>query len=141
MKKIKIVKFANGKLSECFDAVAEECAVNLFVNGTHTLQISASCSHYKQLIYGYLFTEGLINNVYDVQSLRFEERNGSLCAFAELKENSTPLQIKNTEIVLSKEKLFVLSNELSEESTVFKQTGGAHIAALSDGNAISGKGG
>ncbi len=144
MKRVKIVKFADGKFSECFDRVAEECAINLFVNGTLTSRISASCNHYEQLIYGYLFTEEIINSASDVQDLHseyFEEESGVLNFFARVKlGNSAPsLSEKipeDREISVTAEKLFELSNNLSEKSTIFKQTGGTHIAVLSNGSKI-----
>ena len=144
MKKVKIVKFANGKLSECFDAVAEECAINLFVNGALTSRISASCSHYEQLIYGYLFTEKIISKVSDVQDLHpeySEEESGVLNFFARISpdKGTSPRGKKipeNREISVTAEKLLELSSNLSEKSATFKQTGGTHIAALSDGSKI-----
>ncbi len=144
MKRVKIVKFADGKFSECFDRVAEECAINLFVNGTLTSRISASCNHYEQLIYGYLFTEEIINSASDVQDLHSEyseEESGVLNFFARVKlGNSAPSLSgkipEDREILVTTEKLLELSNNLSEKSTIFKQTGGTHIAALSDGSKI-----
>ena len=147
MKKIKIVKFANGKLSECFDTVAEECAINLFVNGALTSRISASCSHYEQLIYGYLFTEKIISKVSDVQSLHSEyseEESGVLNFFARVKLSKSTSSLsfqsekipEGNEISVTAEKLLELSSNLSEKSAIFRQTGGTHIAALFDGSKI-----
>ncbi len=144
MKKVKIVRFADGKFSECFDRVAEECAINLFVNDTLTSKVSVSCNHYEQLIYGYLFTEEIINSASDVQDLHSEyseEESGVLNFFARVKlGNSAPSLsgkiLEDREILVTTEKLFELSNNLSEKSTIFKQTGGTHIAALSDGSKI-----
>ena len=141
MKKVKIVKFASGKLSECFDVVAEECAINLFVNGALTSRISASCSHYEQLIYGYLFTEKVINSASDVQDLHpeySEEESGVLNFFARVKlsksASSSSEKIPGSrKISVTAKKLFELSIKLSEKSAIFRQTGGTHIAALSDG--------
>jgi len=147
MKKVKIVRFADGKFSECFDRVAEECAINLFVNGTLTSRISASCNHYEQLIYGYLFTEEIINSASDVQDLHSEyseEESGVLNFFARVKLSksvSSPSSLsekipEGNEISVTAEKLFELSSKLSEKSAIFKQTGGTHIAVLSNGSKI-----
>ncbi len=147
MKKVKIVKFANGKLSECFDAVAEECVINLFVNGALTSRISASCSHYEQLIYGYLFAEKIISKASDVQDLHSkysEEESGMLNFFTRVKlskNTSSPSSRgekipEGDETSVTAEKLFELSSNLSEKSTIFKQTGGTHIAALSNGSKV-----
>ncbi len=144
MKKVKIVKFAEGKFSECFDRVAEECAINLFVNGALTSKISASCSSYEQLVYGYLFTEEIINSASDVQDLHSEyaeEKSDVLNFFARVKLSKSISSLnekipEDREISITTEKLLELSSNLSEESTIFKQTGGTHIAALSDGRKI-----
>jgi len=139
MKKIKVVKLQNGKISECFDTVAEECAINLFVNGAFVSSISASCNHYKELIYGYLFTERMISCTRDVRDFHLKEENGVLNFFAKVKPNEETFQteksgdIQSGEILITDKELFALLKELSKKSIIFENTGGTHIAALSDG--------
>lgn len=146
------------------DVIVEEKALTLYVNEEEIATVVCSPWDLKYISYGFLFSEGILKNIEDVEDFDLDEKKGQ--AFMEIRgfeENpSGKLFLKRyvnaccgrsrasfyysndallaktvvSDVSIEDDQVFRLMEELEEQAVLFKETGGVHSAALTDGHEI-----
>lgn len=70
---------ANGDMQKLDLEIPVEHVVNVFVNGQRAMVLTCTGSHVEELVLGRLFTEGLIENANDVESISFAQDASDAC--------------------------------------------------------------
>ncbi|MDD4127809.1 MAG: formate dehydrogenase accessory sulfurtransferase FdhD, partial [Methanomicrobium sp.] len=73
-KNYQCTKVNEGKRSQCEEDIAEESAVSVYVNGRQAATAVVSPNMLSEYAAGYLFTEGIITDAGEIESV-FEEGN------------------------------------------------------------------
>ncbi|MGB9694457.1 MAG: formate dehydrogenase accessory sulfurtransferase FdhD [Caldisericaceae bacterium] len=136
MKEIEIIRFENGIFQKRKDSVVRERILNIFVGGEFLNSIIYSSGFSKELLFGYLYLEGLINSVHDVTEYRETESEYSVNYFVEVRKSEIA-SISKERITVNRNTLFSLMEELLSKGEIFSKTGGTHIAGLAEDNKLS----
>lgn len=164
IKRISIQKYKQGEKHEVEDDVIVEHHLKIYLNNQYFVTLLCTPSHLRELVYGYLRSEGIISTAEDVEACRIKS-NGEK-AFVELRNKDIfkfvgdhvvsekkltsacgkarsvvfPIVENNPPIKpveeLDYEKIIELFRTFNRDSVLFSQTGGVHSCALSDGNKI-----
>lgn len=155
-----IIRYENGQLFETEDFYVTEFPLTIMVNGEEFATIICSPTNMEELVLGFLASEGAILKRDELKSIQIDDSKGF--AHVELTkslgdrfEYSTKRMIasccgKNREfyfhndaaiaktsmskIELHPQQILRMMTQLQSASVIFKQTGGLHNAAISDGN-------
>ncbi len=114
----------------------EEHIINIFVNSKFTDRVRCSPFSEEKLVYGYLFTERVINSIDEVKRIYFETQKGEKNFYAEVKKGVLETLPPSKEIGMPISNLFRLMHALFERSTIFRQTGGTHVSGTSNGEQL-----
>lgn len=131
----------------------EEAPLALFVNGRHAMTAMMSPANLEDFVTGYLFTEQIIKNTGEIESIRIEKNRISVITknlFKVLGPKKTILSgCGGTSSFIDAEKLpkitsdFVISLEKIQEriktvldSDLHRTTGGIHVVALLDKESV-----
>ena len=141
--------------------VTEEVPLTLHLNGKELLTLLCSPNNLKQLCLGFLYSSGLIKSMDDVENIIIDTENyssdiklkdkqldpqllfkrlytsgcGRGTVFYNLSDLVQKTKIKSR-IKFSANKIITLMGTFQKHSLAFKETGGVHSAALSDGKDI-----
>lgn len=158
-KKMKIVTYAAGKWEEKQLNVINEQSVTLTVNNAPWISFMCTPVDLEALALGFLFNEEIIQTLDDVASLRVCPGKDNIDVWLNRSINRPDKWIKTsgcsggtTSIVgnakllnysiskngiyLQPEKIGALISRLLEAQELYKQSGGVHTSALSDGEKI-----
>lgn len=147
----KIVKFNKNEVLIVDDPVAIEKKIKIYVNNEELITLAASPIQTKELVVGFLMTEGILKGDWCYRKINIKENEReidvrvSLDGHISLKDKTitsgcfTGLsflsdiksQIKN-DIKIEPESLFKLFNQFQQNSTLYKTTGCIHAAAIAD---------
>jgi FdhD protein len=128
------------KAKQAKDLVAQEYHLDLFINShqnqhkQQVFQFICSPAQLKELVVGFLLSEGFIRNKQEILELRFKEEQ---CFVELVSKKKYPLSnrfIPRLKLHLSF--LWFLMNELEKRSVFFQETGCFHAAALAKGQEI-----
>lgn len=161
--KIEIKRFTAGKLEEIGDIIAVEVPLTIFVNDEQLLTLLCSPDKMEYLAIGFLLSEGFIGAKEDIGSIMLDKKTttiririkdvnkieketifgsrvitsgcGKGMTFFDYKDFSQCRKIES-KMIVAPEKILSLIVEFQKKSSVFKETGGVHSAALSDGREI-----
>ena len=157
---IKVKRISNELCEYLDDNVVREFPLTLFVNTEETDTLLCSPEDMEMLILGHLRSEGLIKDISDVKSLIIDSEKGladvetvhsidrtfkrryitSGCASSAMfydVMDAVTLRHKKTKAVKVDGAVIPMNMmTLYEKSTVFKQTGGVHMAALFSGSKL-----
>lgn len=157
-KKYKIVKYSNGVSKEIDDDVVTEYSLHVVLNGKPFVTLLCTPHSLKELVIGFLFSEGIIGSYDDIKSVDLDEIKGKV--YIEVSNEdvfsyageyllahktittgcgknrtiafnvmSLANKIENG-IALDPDKILKLINEFSKSSELFISTGGVHSCAL-----------
>ncbi|MEM3593935.1 MAG: formate dehydrogenase accessory sulfurtransferase FdhD [Candidatus Jordarchaeaceae archaeon] len=155
---IKITRLKDGQVSEVEDKVVKENILIIRVNGRQIVSLIYLPGEERELVYGHLFTTGILQNVEEVKdysysnytaSLRFregidiEERiatcitGGKLVTtacgspeyFIQLKQGVGIPKVTSG-LKIKSETIFSAAKTIGESAVIFRETGGTHAAAL-----------
>ncbi len=131
MKKVKIIDINYKEINEAIDSIAEESTVNIFANKKLAGRIQCSPRNEEKLVYGYLFTERIINSINDVKRIYFETQRSEKNFYADIEKQVMEVLSLSREIKIPVNNLFGLIHMLFERGTIFRQTGDTYISGLS----------
>ena len=96
------------------------------------------CSPFEEekLVFGYLFTERVINSIDEVKRTYSETQRSEKNFYTDVEKRVLETLPLSKEIRIPINNLFNLAHTLFERSTIFRQTGGTHISGLSDGEQL-----
>ena len=156
----KIVRYQSGKLYETKDSYATEFPLTIMVNNEEFATVICSPNHLKELTIGFLASEGAIYKLAEVDSVEHDDSKGfahvqlnkllsdrfqystkrmvaSCCGKSRefyFQNDAAVAKTSMSHIRLHPEQILTMMDNLQSASEVFKQTGGLHNAAISDGN-------
>lgn len=143
------------------DVVVRETAVTLYLNDTELVTLVCSPTNLRELCYGFLFAEGIITEPGDVAGFSISASDGLV--WVETREpapagvnflrrhvasccgrsrasfyfiNDADIEPVASNLRISPAAITALRGETERRAVLFAATGGAHGAALSDGNDI-----
>lgn len=155
-----IIRYENGQLFATEDFYVTEFPLTIMVNGEEFATIICSPTNMEELVLGFLASEGAILKRDELKSIQIDDSKG----FAHVKltkslgdrfEYSTKRMIASccgksrefyfhndaaiaktsmSKIELHPQQILRMMTQLQSASVIFKQTGGLHNAAISDGN-------
>lgn len=158
-----VVRRSAGAVKQQQDMVVRETPITVYVNGWETATLISSPDGIRELTVGFLFGEGILTQIDDLESLVIETETGSV--HVEIKGyslQSSPGFVKrytgscygrsltsfyylsdarlcreNTnEVQISSNTVFQLMDSLEARAHIFRRTGGVHCAALADENGL-----
>ena len=160
--KISVLRIDKGVKQNFKDSITSEIPLTVYLNEKELLTLSCSPDHLKELSVGFLYTSGIIKSIDEIKSVIIDRQNwisnitlknskqspdllfkrlytsgcgrGTIFYSALDKIHANPIR-KDRKI--SAEKILELMKSFQKMSTVFKETGGVHSAALSDGEVIT----
>ncbi|GAK00496.1 formate dehydrogenase accessory sulfurtransferase FdhD [Geomicrobium sp. JCM 19055] len=161
----KVVRYSECGVETVEDKIVVERPVTIKVNGEELLTIVCSPQYIEDMVIGYLVSEGIVNKVEDIDSLRSDENSGfvhvrlrqelhplsqqmqskryltSCCGMSRqalifASDAKTTKVMTSRNVTLNQFQCFELMNELQEHSSVFRETGGVHNAALATKHGI-----
>ncbi len=150
-KLIPCRKLSGGRFSPAEAGVIIEKELPVYVNGRHLFTASIAPAMKKEFVAGYLFGQGFINNVSDIEAISMENdgakvilKNGKKASPGTMKASyrivsgggkmayfdaSTFPQI-NAEIRFNKKDIFKAMNTLFNKAALYRETEGVHAAGL-----------
>jgi FdhD protein len=156
-RKFKQVEFSQGTLGEEQGSVIVESRVSITVNGEQWISLLCTPIHLEALAIGFLYNEGIINDTSAVVSLRVCPQgdnvdvwlthsvekpqlwtrtsgcSGGVTGVTPAKHES--LSFTNGGMLTPGQINYVLA-QFYQVQTLYRQTGGVHTSALSDGHKI-----
>ncbi|MBB5326145.1 FdhD protein [Anoxybacillus tepidamans] len=159
-----VIRYSNGKLQQIDDLIVTEYPVTIKVNNEELATMVCTPEHIRDMVIGFLASEGIIRSVSDIRDLWIDENEGfahiTLPSFNDLYQKfrskryitsccgmsrqgfyffndvKTVKNMSDATLELSLDDCFRLMKEMQESATTFKDTGGVHNAALCDKNGI-----
>ena len=156
----KIIQDRNGMVEEIEDAVVQEIPLTVYLNHVELATLVCSPGAYEELAAGFLLSEGLLHDPKEIVELAYRDDQGILWIETSAAKDTTGTYLsrhsagyygQNTggshAITAARQLtpladatrfpgtyLLNLINDLEEQATTFKRTGGVHNAALADHN-------
>lgn len=161
-KEIILTSYRNGIPEEKKDIVAEEAPYTLFLNDKEFVTLVCSPTHLRELAAGFLCSEGILNQPGDLKDITINMEDGIIWAettsapraqgeflkryitsccgrgrssfyFINDARDIVPVQ---SPLRVTPAAMLRLAEELEDRASLFKATGGAHGAALCQGEKI-----
>jgi FdhD protein len=160
MKRLKILRWRDGSLSELDDKIAEGSFLHVELNDGVGFDTMISPEQVKEFVYGNLFSEGFIKTVEEVLNYREKKKGDNIRAEVTLPEGkkipyernynilwtdcASPSLIQKrmgdklakarTTLKLNPQKIIEASRKVRDLSGPYKETGALHSAFLFDEN-------
>jgi FdhD protein len=155
---IQYIQFQEGRFSAVNAEVIVETPVSLTVNGKNWLTFMCTPVMLEEMAIGFLFNEGIVTSIEDIEDVRLCEHednvdiwltrsveepagwrrtsgcSGGVTAVDLYSEGLTAIPVRKDMIRL--EQITDLVAGLFDRQELYKQTGGVHTTALSDGKDI-----
>lgn len=154
-KPLKITNFKSGNRDFTFgtlDIIVEQ-QVDLFIDNEKLLTFNCSPPDLDALAIGFLWNEGIINDLSELQNISIKSDNSRIDVSLQnpvgkpqsLLRNSTGISILgqneieqiNNPFTIKAESIIHLYNEFSSKQFLHKSAGGFHSAGLSDGEIVN----
>lgn len=161
MSRIDVLRIDRGEKKNIQDVVTEEISLTVYLNGKELLTLLCSPDSLKELSTGFLYSSGLIKSKNDIKDITIDSRNWTSYIKLNAKDADTQLVFKRlytsgcgkgilfynaldlmhrkkitSNFKISSEKILTLMDSFQKMSVTFRETGGVHSAALSNGNDI-----
>ncbi|MBU8908295.1 formate dehydrogenase accessory sulfurtransferase FdhD [Desertibacillus haloalkaliphilus] len=152
-----IVQYSDNQFQSVEDEIATEFPLTIYVNNDEFATIVCTPTFIKEMVIGFLASEGIIRFLSDIKNININEKRGlayvnlyasqitnqhyyakrfigSCCGksrqFYFYNDTKTAKTSKST-TTITPQQCISLMRQLQEKSNVFKKTGGVHNAALS----------
>jgi len=154
--KLSILKFRDEKFADGTDVVVRETPVTLFLNHKELVTLVCSPGELRELAVGFLCAEGILHKRDDLKDIAINEREGLIQVQTFQKTRSEETFLKRfitsgcgrsrasfyfvndardlptvvSGLKVTPHEIFSLAEELENKSSLFRETGGVHSAAL-----------
>lgn len=154
-----ILKFQNNQFITTTDHYVTEFPITININGSEFATIICSPQHLEELVIGFLASEGIIFRKAEIQKITIDDSKGfahvelyhpidihnkqytkrtlsSCCGKSRqfyFNNDALTAKVSTARNKLTAKQILDLMGQLQNESNLFKQTGGLHNAAISDG--------
>ncbi|SEN63604.1 FdhD protein [Mesobacillus persicus] len=155
-EKYNITKYSGGQFLHVEDVIVNEFPLTIFVNDVEFATMVCTPTHFKEMVVGFLASEGVIRFSDEILSLNIDESRGY--AYVTIKAKTTTNQeyyskrfigsccgksrqfyfhndaktartSTSTTRITAAQSIYLM-NEMQSSSLVFQETGGVHNAAL-----------
>lgn len=159
LKDQPIVRYENGELVNTQDSYVTEFPLTIMVNGEEFATVICSPNNMEELALGFLASEGAILKYDELKSLQIDDSKGfahveltkqlgkrfqystkrmiaSCCGKSRefyFQNDAAIAKTSMSKITLVPEQILSMMSQLQNASALFKQTGGLHNGAISDG--------
>ena len=130
----QVTRIEAGRIEAVEERLVVEQEITITLRGERVLHTICSPSRLKELVYGYLVSEGWIRTHHDIVSCTQQESGFDV----RLRNDGLPPQhavlprpVEST-FTLSTEVLLVAAKECLNQGATFQETGGTHAAAIGD---------
>ncbi|WP_031517958.1 formate dehydrogenase accessory sulfurtransferase FdhD [Desulfofalx alkaliphila] len=152
---LPITKVVDSAISQEEDKVVTEIPVTLFLNGDEFVTLVCSPQYLKELAVGFLCSEGILQQPSDLHDISVDEEEGIIHVSANAGQaekrflkryitsccgrgrssfyfvnDAKSMSVVDSTTFVTPRHIWQLSTDLEEQSTLFKETGGVHNAAL-----------
>ncbi|HOV78957.1 MAG TPA: formate dehydrogenase accessory sulfurtransferase FdhD [Bacillota bacterium] len=153
---IPVTKYRNGSFSPGDDAVVREVPVTLYLNDQEFVTLVCSPGELRELAVGFLCSEGILRKKNDLRNITINEEDGLIWVETEGESQQEEMFLKRfittccgrgrasfyfindargispvtSGLKISPRQILFLSEQLEKSSVLFRETGGAHSAAL-----------
>lgn len=124
----EILRIKNKTAKRLKDTVVEEISLPIRINDTTVFELECSPIDLEELITGFLFSEGFVKNLSEISKIDINYHEVRV-TLNKLNKKNVPKPIKNN-FVCSPDMLYKLMQDFQSKSSLFKETGGVHSAAL-----------
>ena len=128
-----VTRIQAGRTEDVEDTLVLEREISISVNGERAVLTSCSPGHERELVYGFLFSEGFIGSVDEVASI--ESKGDEFFVEVEGGRHPTvdrfPPRVESP-LTLPAGRLLDAGRECRERGAIFRKTGGTHAASLGD---------
>ena len=156
-EKYNITKYSNGQFLNVEDVIVNEYPLTIFVNDQEFATMVCTPTDFKEMVVGFLASEGVIRFYSDIDTINIDESRGyayvtlhkpaiptnqeyyskrfigSCCGksrqFYFHNDAKTARTSTSTTTITAAQSIFLM-NEMQDSSVVFQETGGVHNAAL-----------
>ena len=159
---VSVLQIRDREQTEMEDVVVREFPLTIILNNQELVTLLCSPTHLKYLALGFLASEGLIRSREEVKSILLDDQRGvarvqtdgspdiagdlifkriitSGCgrgaAFYSIADAADAAMVES-ETRISASQVFAMMREFQHRSEVFRNTGGVHSAAMTDGERI-----
>ncbi len=146
VKNIKAVRVGK-ETAEIDERISNDEEIKIIVNKTVIGNFSMSPTYLKEFVIGYLLGEGLITSADDIIDINIEGRTVNVSTdladfdlrrelvmssdcFGGMRGKVELTKKVESDLKVTKEEIFKASKKLKEDSKIWSETGGTHIAAL-----------
>lgn len=159
LKDQPIVRYENGELVNTQDSYVTEFPLTIMVNGEEFATVICSPNNMEELTLGFLASEGAILKYDELKSLQIDDSKGfahveltkqlgtrfqystkrmiaSCCGKSRefyFQNDAAIAKTSMSKITLTPAQILSMMSQLQNASALFKQTGGLHNGAISDG--------
>ncbi|GAB6183737.1 formate dehydrogenase accessory sulfurtransferase FdhD [Thermodesulfovibrio hydrogeniphilus] len=146
-----IIRYQKEKIEEVEDLIAVEKRIKIYVNDEEVVSLSASPIHIKELVTGFLMTEGILKGDWCPEKIFIEDTDkeinvkvmldgfvslegktitsGCMAAYSFVRDLRTKI---DDDLTVDCNTLFELYKNFQIQSVLYRTTGCIHAAALSD---------
>jgi FdhD protein len=159
VRKVQVEKIKRGERLRVTDSLVREVPLTIFVNGREYATLMCTPQDLRELVYGFLHSEGLFQSVRDITECGIDRRDytasvkisgakkvlrekrliTSACAAVALSRGNLKIaHLAKLPVTLRirKEAVSQVVHQFQKECELYRSTGGVHAAALSDSKAI-----
>ncbi|MDL1970849.1 MAG: formate dehydrogenase accessory sulfurtransferase FdhD [Candidatus Desulfofervidaceae bacterium] len=133
---VEIIKVTENKVATEKDFVAREMTIPLFINDTPIYQFDCSPSHLKELVTGFLYTEGWVKEIDEIVKMETKPEKILVYLKESKKYELQKINITKESTSYNPESLWELMAIFQNKSILFQETGGFHAAALATAKEI-----
>jgi FdhD protein len=112
------------------DLLVVEQQVELYINSKRVLSTACSPDRLRELAYGYVFSEGIIDSL--DESISYDIQDGKIYVALKPTGPLRNLAPVSSDLSISREQIFKIAAEAHSKASVFQQTGGTHVVTLYD---------
>ena len=142
--------FSGGELRRETVTVPGEMALTIFINGRETVTVLCTPSRLVHLVLGFLYAEGIIDDMSGIASMRVCEdepiadvrltgtdyteppRRTLTSGCGSVTGSAIPVQRVESDLTVTPEEILALMKKLYQQQSLFQAGGGIHSSALCD---------
>ena len=128
-KKVRLIQVKGNSATPVLESIIKESPLTININGRHYANVNTFLGKQeKELVVGYLFSQGIINRAKDIKSLSIKNHVADVTLKKNIAKQSNKNKIKST-LKVTKEDVFNCVRAVLK-SEIFAKTEAVHCAGL-----------
>ncbi len=149
VEKVNCRKFSNGKWNSAKVSVPKEIELSINVNQKRFVSILSTPIKTEYLVIGFLYSEGIISNLDNIESITINEEQSSVDVCLKNKKAMPAEKIFasgfgkgvifktdgkkiKSDLSVQSEQILLLMEQLNKQMEIYQVSGGVHASALAD---------